>query len=102
MSRLLRMKSEMARVDENPPTECTKYEFVRAIRALDQSLYASLMRLYSSSVEIQFFWNTVNDLDRANADFQRLSDAAGLDDVKLYDIFHWIGIDRVRAKYGGA
>lgn len=86
----------MAELDAHPPRKCTKYEFVNAIRTLNPSLYATLFQAYMASPEMQFLWNTVNELDRDNVDFQRLTASVGLDDEILYDVFHVIGAKRIQ------
>ena len=56
-----------------PRTVCTKYELVNALSA--------------HFPELQFFWNTVNDLDRANADFQRFAQSLGISEAQIDAIF---------------
>ena len=86
----------MAELDANPPRKCTKYEFVNAIRSLDPSLYQTLFQAYMNSPEMQFLWNTVNELDRDNDDFRRMTNSVGLNDDILYDLFHIIGAKRIQ------
>ena len=77
---------------EPPPrTVCTKYELVSALSAHFPALLAELRQAYAASAELQFFWNTVNDLDRANADFQRFAQTLGISEAQIDAIFAAIG-----------
>lgn len=67
------------------PTTCTKYEFVNALKALD--LYDTLYAAYAQSPELQFYWSTVQELDRDNGDFQRFASVLGADDAQLDALF---------------
>jgi len=72
-----------------PParTTCTKYELVSALSAHFPALLAELRQAYAASPELQFFWNTVNDLDRENADFQRFAQSLGITEAQIDAIF---------------
>lgn len=77
---------------EPPPrTVCTKYELVNTLQAHFPELLAELRQAYAASPELQFFWNTVNDLDRANADFQRFAENLGISEAQIDAIFAAIG-----------
>ena len=81
----------------NLPTTCTRYELVEAIRRIDPALLETLRTAYSQSADLQFFWNSVQELDRNNSDFARLAQTVGATDSQLDAIF--IAIAKVR---GGA
>lgn len=70
-----------------PRTVCTKYELVNVLQAHFPELLAELRQAYAASPELQFYWNTVNDLDRANADFQRFAENLGITSEQLDAIF---------------
>ena len=77
---------------EPPPrTVCTKYELITALREHFPALLTALRQAYSSDAELQFFWNSVNDLDRNNADFQAAAVKLGIDAATLDAIFAAIG-----------
>ena len=77
---------------EPPPrTTCTKYELVRAFRKYFPDLLVELQRAYSADDELQFYWNTVIDLDRENQDFKTAIDKLGIDGETLDAIFAKIG-----------
>lgn len=72
-----------------PParTVCTKYELVNVLQAHFPALLEELRQAYAGSSELQFYWNTVNDLDRANADFQRFAQTLGITSEQIDAIF---------------
>lgn len=72
-----------------PParTTCTKYELVSALQAHFPELLAELLQAYVESPSLQFFWNTVVELDRANADFQRFAQTLGISEAQIDAIF---------------
>ena len=70
-----------------PRTVCTKYELVSALQTHFPELLAELRQAYAASPDLQFYWNTVNDLDRNNADFQRFASALGITAEQLDAIF---------------
>ena len=70
-----------------PRTVCTKYELVNALSTHFPELLAELRQAYAASPELQFFWNTVNDLDRENADFQRFAQTLGISEAQIDAIF---------------
>lgn len=74
-----------------PRTTCTKYELVRALRDRFPALLAALRQAYAADPELQFFWNSVNDLDRENADFQAAAEKLGISEATLDAIFAAIG-----------
>jgi len=72
-----------------PParTTCTKYELVSALQANFPELLARLREAYAASQELQFFWNTVNELNRMNSDFQRFAQTLGISEAQIDAIF---------------
>ncbi len=70
-----------------PRTVCTKYELVGVLSKHFPELLAELRQAYAASPELQFYWNTVNDLDRANADFQRFAQTLGISEAQIDAIF---------------
>lgn len=72
--------------DQEPlPTTCTKYEFVNALKEL--GLYDTLYAAYAQSPELQFYWSTVQELDRDNGDFWRFATMLGADAAQLDALF---------------
>ena len=74
-----------------PRTQCTKYELVRCLQENFPELLASLRQAYAQSADLQFYWNSVLDLDRNNADFQNLAQTLGVSSEQLDEIFSKIG-----------
>ena len=74
-----------------PRTQCTKYELVTCLQTHFPELRASLRQAYAQSAELQFYWNSVLDLDRNNADFQSLVNSLGVTAEQLDAIFAKIG-----------
>lgn len=74
-----------------PRTTCTKYELVTCLQTYFPELLASLRQAYAASSDLQFYWNTVNDLDRSNADFQSFAHSLGVTSEQLDAIFAKIG-----------
>ena len=70
-----------------PRTQCTKYELVRCLQENFPELLASLRAAYAQSADLQFYWNSVLDLDRNNADFQNLAQTLGVTSEQLDEIF---------------
>jgi len=70
-----------------PRTVCTKYELVSVLSAHFPELLAELRQAYAASPDLQFYWNSVNDLDRANADFQRFAQTLGISEAQIDAIF---------------
>ena len=70
-----------------PRTTCTKYELVTCLQTHFPELLASLRQAYTQSAELQFYWNSVLDLDRNNADFQQLAETLGVTSEQLDAIF---------------
>ena len=68
-------------------TTCTKYELVTCLQTHFPELLANLRQAYSQSAELQFYWNSVLDLDRNNADFQSLANSLGITSEQLDEIF---------------
>ena len=86
----------LAQIDANPPKVCTKYEFVNALQKIDSQLYAALYNAYQENAQLQFMWNTVNELNRENSDFIRISQSLNVSNEVLYDVFHLIGVLRLQ------
>lgn len=78
---------EVEEPDPAPRTTCTKYEFINALKAVDNSLFEQLRTLYSTNSDLQFYWNTIIELDRNNEDFQTFADYAGVTSGQLDEIF---------------
>ena len=77
---------------EPPPrTTCTKYELVTALRERFPELLTALREAYKADAELQFWWNTVNDLDRANPDFAAAVKKLGIDAAAIDAIFAAVG-----------
>ena len=74
-----------------PRTMCTKYELVTCLQNHFPELLASLREAYAQSSDLQFYWNSVLDLDRNNADFQTLAFNLGITTDQLDSIFAKIG-----------
>ena len=70
-----------------PRTQCTKYELVTCLQTHFPELLASLRQAYAQSPDLQFYWNSVLDLDRNNADFLNLAQTLGVSDAQLDAIF---------------
>ncbi len=70
-----------------PRTVCTKYELISVLRDHFPELFARLRAGYTTSAEIQFYWNTVNDLDRDNGDFINAASVLGVTAEQLDAIF---------------
>ncbi len=68
-------------------TQCTKYELVTCLEKYFPELLASLRAAYAQSADLQFYWNSVLDLDRNNADFQSLVNSLGVTSEQLDEIF---------------
>lgn len=69
------------------PRHCTKYQLVRALRERFPELLTTLRQAYAADPELQFFWNTVNDLDRENPDFAAAVEKLGIPEAQLDAIF---------------
>jgi hypothetical protein len=78
------------------PTTCTKYELVTALQTLAPELLGTLRSAYAQSSELQFYWSSVQELDRNNADFARLAQAVGATDAQLNEIFIAIAKTKTR------
>ena len=80
-------KAEHPDPEPPPRTTCTKYELVTCLRSYFPELLASLLAAYAESPDLQFWWNSVLDLDRDNADFQQTVAALGITEAQLDAIF---------------
>ena len=74
-----------------PRTTCTKYELVTCLENHFPELLSSLREAYAQSAELQFYWNSVLDLDRNNADFRNMVNSLGVTSEQLDAIFAKIG-----------
>jgi hypothetical protein len=72
---------------ERLPRTCTKYELVNALKALDPALLERVRAAYASDADLQFFWNTVQELSRDNEDFARLAASLGATGEQLDALF---------------
>lgn len=72
-----------------PPqrTTCTKYELVTCLRTYFPELLQMLRDNYDVTPSLRFWWNSVLDLDRENADFQQTVSALGITEEQLDEIF---------------
>ena len=79
--------------DPEPParTMCTKYELVTCLQKHFPELLQSLMDTYAVTPDLQFYWNSVLDLDRNNTDFQNLVSRLEITEAQLDAIFSKIG-----------
>jgi len=69
---------------------CTKYQLVTCLNAYFHELLNRLRQEYVDNPTLQFYWNTVNDLDRNNDDFKTAVAALGITDELLDAIFEKI------------
>lgn len=72
---------------ERLPRTCTKYELVNALKALDPALLERVRAAYATDTDLQFFWNTVQELSRDNEDFARLAASLGATEEQLDALF---------------
>lgn len=70
-----------------PRTTCTKYELVRVLREEYPEEFESLRQAYASNADVQFYWNTVNELDRNNQDFLTLVTSLGFTEEQIDEVF---------------
>ena len=76
------------RVEDEPASRtCTKYELIACLNEHYPSLLASLKEAYAADPDLQFYWNTVIQLDRDNDDFKAAVDKLGVTEEQLDDIF---------------
>lgn len=91
-------KWTQAQIDEwhaqyDPPTppyvrqRCTKYQLVTCLRTHYPALLTTFRTAYAANTDLQFYWNTVNDLDRNNEDFKVAQQALGITDEQVDEIF---------------
>lgn len=73
--------------DPAPRTTCTKYELVACLSEHYPELLVTLRAAYAVNTDLQFYWNTVVQLDRNNADFQSAVSQMGITDEQLDEIF---------------
>lgn len=70
-----------------PRTQCTKYELVTCLQKYFPKLLQTLKDNYAVTPNLQFYWNSVLDLDRSNADFVNLAQTLGVTAEQLDAIF---------------
>jgi len=70
-----------------PRTQCTKYELVTCLQEHFPELLETLKINYQVNPNLQFYWNSVIELDRANSDFQQLAESLGVTSEQLDAIF---------------
>ena len=76
------------RVEDEPASRtCTKYELIACLNVHDPSLLATLKEAYAADTDLQFYWNTVIQLDRDNDDFKAAVSKLGVTEEQLDDIF---------------
>ena len=80
-------KEAARRTVKTARTQCTKYELVTCLQNHFPELLASLREAYAQSSDLQFYWNSVLDLDRNNADFVNLAQTLGVTSEQLDAIF---------------
>ena len=77
---------------EPPPrTSCTKYQLITVLRQKFPVLGAALRQAYEMDPELRYYWASVLDLDRENADFLAIAEKLGIDAGTLDAIFAAIG-----------
>lgn len=67
--------------------KCTKYELVNAVKAAAPELLATLEHGYATDGALAFYWNTVQELDRDNEDFQSFATSLGFTSSQLDTVF---------------
>ena len=70
-----------------PKTQCTKYELVKCLQENFPELLQTLKDNYAVTPNLQFYWNSVLDLDRNNVDFVNLAQSLGVTSEQLDEIF---------------
>ena len=70
-----------------PRTTCTKYELVTCLQNHFPELLQMLKDNYAVTPNLQFYWNSVLDLDRNNVDFVNLAQSLGVTSEQLDEIF---------------
>lgn len=70
-----------------PRTKCTKYELVTCLQKHFPELLETLKINYQVNPNLQFYWNSVIELDRANSDFQQLAERLDVTSEQLDAIF---------------
>lgn len=76
------------RVEDEPASRtCTKYELIACLTKHYPSLLATLKEAYAAAPALQFYWNTVIQLDRDNDDFKAAVAKLGVTEEQLDDIF---------------
>ena len=68
-------------------TQCTKYELVKCLQEHFPELLEMLKINYQVNPNLQFYWNSVIELDRANSDFQQLAERLDVTSEQLDEIF---------------
>lgn len=60
-------------------TVFTRFEVLKAFQSIPE-LYERVVAAYQSNIEVQLFWNSVNDLDLENQDLIRIRGQLGITD----------------------
>ena len=68
-------------------TTCTKYQLINVLKNYYPQLYQRLIEEYLHNNQLQFYWNSVNELDRYNQDFIKIVDHLGILQNQLNLIF---------------
>lgn len=68
-------------------TTCTKYQLVGVLKEYYPQVFEQLRQAYASNSDIQFYWNTVNELDRTNADFIEAFEGLGFTAEFVEEVF---------------
>jgi len=66
---------------------CTKYQLVTVLQADYPNLYEQLLTAYAENPIVAFYWNTVIELDRTNAQFKQMQEVLGVSDAIVEEIF---------------
>ena len=69
------------------PTTCTKYQLVGVLKEYYPQVFEQLRQAYASNADVQFYWNTVNELDRTNADFIEAFEGLGFTAEFVEEVF---------------
>ncbi|MCQ2378892.1 MAG: hypothetical protein MJ016_06760 [Victivallaceae bacterium] len=69
------------------PATCSRYQLVKILETRHPELLARFRSEYERNENLRFFWNTVNELDRNNADFRAVQAQLGIDDATVAGIF---------------
>lgn len=70
-----------------PIRKCTKYELVTCLQNFYPALLETFRVAYSANSDLQFYWNSVIELDRDNEDFKTAVALLGITEEQLDEIF---------------